>query len=101
MNSNIGNGISTVRTLYSEKRKKGLKNIIKVARKQILKKYGVLDHNLNILAGTRFDDDEEIIMRIESSNQDEVRSVGWMESVRCALINAMMSDYWYKYEKEW
>lgn len=101
INNNIGNGIVTPRLVYSKKRRDGLKNIIKVARKELLKKYGTLDHSHGVCAGSRFDNDENIIARLESTNQDEIKSAGWMQSVRCALINAMMTDYFYRYEKEY
>ena len=101
IDSDIGSFITTPRVQYTQKRKNGLKNIINVARKELLAKYGTMDHNLRILAGRRFDNDDHIIARLESTNQDEIKTAGWMESVRCALINAMMSDYWDAYEKEW
>lgn len=101
ISNTIGTGISSDRVRYTQKSRDGLKNLIKVARKELLKKYGTLDHSHGVLAGSRFDDDENIIMRLESTNQETIKQLGWMPSVRCALINAMMADYWYKYEKEY
>lgn len=97
----ICNGIKSPRPLYSKQRKSGLKKIIADVRKEIEKEFGGRDDKLELFAGTRFADDDSVIARLESANQDEIQKSGWHDSVRSALIDCMKSDYHYTFEKEY
>ena len=97
----ICNGIKSPRPLYSKQRKAGLKKIIEDVRKELEKEFGDRDDELGLFIGNRFKDDDSVIARLESANQDEIQKSGWHDSVRSALIDCMKSDYYYTFEKEY
>ena len=97
----ICNGVKSPRILYNKQKKDGLKKIIADVRKDIEKQFGGRDDDLGLFAGTRFADDDSVIARLESANQDEIQRDGWKMSVMAALIDCMKSDYYYTFEKEY
>lgn len=98
---NICNGIKSPRICYPIEKRNGIKRILPSSRKLILAEVGNLDHEKGLFAGPRFKDDDSVIARIESANQDEIQKVGWNAAVRSALIDCMMSDYYYTFEKDY
>lgn len=93
-------GIVWPRKCYGAEKRKDIKKIIADVRKQLEAEYGGLDHERGTLTGIRYNDDEKVIARLESANQDEIKKFGWKATVRSALIDCMMSDYYYMFEKE-
>ena len=99
---NLCNGIVVPRKRYSLEKIASIKKMIPLCRQNLLNEFGSLDHDKNIFAGRRFNDDDEIIARLESVvDQNTIREVGWGQAIRGALIDCMMSDYWYQFEKEY
>ena len=97
---NICNGIKSPRILYNRQKKYFLKKIIADVRKDLKEQYGVRDDKLGLFAGIRFANDDDVISRLESANQDDIQRDGWKMSVRSALMDCMMSDYYYTFEKD-
>lgn len=98
---NICNGIVSPRKCYVAEKRTGLKKIIAKVRKQLEAEYGGLYHKKGTFTGNRYNDDDTVIARLESANQDEIQKVGWNSAVRSALMDCMKSDYYYKFEKEY
>lgn len=98
---NICNGIVSPRKCYPIEKRNGIKTILPSSRKLLLAEVGNLDHEKGLFAGPRFKDDDSVIARLESANQDEIQKVGWNAAVRSALIDCMMSDYYYTFEKDY
>lgn len=98
---NICNGIVWPRKCYGAEKRTGLKKIIAKVRKQLEAEYGRLDHEKGTFTGNRYNDDDTVIARLESANQDEIQKVGWNAAVRSALIGCMKADYYYTFEKEY
>lgn len=98
---NICNGIVSPRKCYGSEKRTGLKKIIANVRKQLEAEYGGLDHEKGTFTGNRYNDDDTVIARLESANQDEICRVGWEQAIRSALVDCMESDYYYLFEKEY
>lgn len=99
---NLCNGIRSPRIRYDVAKISALKKIIPNVRKRLLNEFGDLDHDRMIYAGNRFNNDDFVIARMESVvNQETIKEIGWEQSVRGALIDCMMADYWYQFEKEY
>lgn len=94
-------GIVWPRKCYSGKKVNDLKPMIKKVRAELLKEFGGRDDEKRIFAGIRFNDDDSVIARIESANQDEIKRIGWEQAIRSALVDCMESDYYYLFEKEY
>ena len=98
---NICTGIVSPRKRYPTQKRNGIKKILLLYRKLLLSEVGNLDHENGLFAGVRFLDDDSVIDRLESANQNQIQKFGWKEAIRSALINCMKSDYYYTYEKEY
>lgn len=96
----ICNGSNWPREVYSEIKVQKLKPMIQSIRKNIIKKFPGRDDDKHLLMGIRFKDDDSVIARLESANQDDIQRDGWKMSVRSALMDCMQSDYYYTFEKE-
>lgn len=94
-------GIVSPRKCYSGKKVMVLKPMIGNARSDLLTEFGGRDDTKGIFAGIRFMDDDSVIARLESMNQDEIQKVGWEQAIRSALVDCMESDYYYTFEKEY
>lgn len=75
--------------------------MIERVRNELLKNYSGRDDTKGIFAGIRFMDDDSVIARLESMNQDEIKAVGWEQAIRSALVDCMSADYHYMFEKEY
>lgn len=99
---NVCNGVVVPRKRYSLEKVESIKKMIPLCRQNLLNEFGDLDHDKNIYAGSRFNDDDSIIARLESVvDQNVIRDVGWEQAIRGALIDAMTADYWYQFEEEY
>ena len=99
---NLCSGVVVPRKRYSLEKIESIKKMIPLCRQNLINEFGSLDHDRHIFAGTRFNDDEAIITRLESVlDQNVIRDIGWGQAIRGALIDAMSADYWYKFEKEY
>lgn len=94
-------GIVWPRKCYSGKKVMVLKPMIGNVRSDLLTEFGGRDDTKGIFAGIRFMDDDSVIARLESMNQDEIKAVGWEQAIRSALIDCMSADYHYMFEKEY
>ena len=97
----ICNGIVSPRKCYSQKKANELKPMIKKVRAALLKEFGGRDDEKMIFAGLRFNDDDSVIARLESANQDLIKRYGWEQAIRSAMIDCMSSDYYYTFEKDY
>jgi len=99
---NLCNGITSPRERYSLSKIASIKKMLPIARERLIKEFGDIDHDRGILAGSRFNNDDSIVARLESVvDQNTIKAVGWEQVIRGALIDAMTADYWYMYEKDY
>ena len=97
----ICNGSSWPRECYSEIKVQKLKPMIQRIRKSLIKKFPGRDDDKHLLMGIRFNDDDSVISRLESANQEAIKSFGWHKTIKSALIDCMKSDYYYTFEKDY
>ena len=95
------NGVVSPRNCYNYGKRQGLIQIIQNVRKKLITEFDGVDHDRMIFLGERFNDNEEVIARLESVNQEAIKNVGWEQAVRSALIDCMNADYYYTFEKEY
>lgn len=95
---NICNGYVWPRKAYDQKKKNDLKPMIQRVRDALIKQFGCRDDDLMVLSGDSFNDDESVIARLESANQEEIKLVGWEQAIRASLIDCMSSDYYHTFE---
>lgn len=89
---------------YSKENKQTLTEIIDNIRLDIYRKFNGLSHDDGLLAGRRFNDNSDILCRIESNicEDDLPEDIEDLEDVvEEALIDAASCDYYYAYEKDW
>ena len=92
------NGCNWPRTIYDQRKIKSLVPMIKKVRNDLIKEFGCRNDDLRIFAGNSFNDDNSVIARLESENQDEIKNVGWEPAIRAALVDCMSSDYYHTFE---
>ena len=78
------------------------------AARELMKKEFEMDnfnmmHELGLMDGTRFYNDEDVIWRIESITPERLagRDPTSEDIIYDALYDCADSDYWYMYEKDW
>lgn len=54
-----------------------------------------------LYCGSRFESDDDVIIRMESADQERLFANGDHEAVIDALYECMKADYWYQFEKDW
>lgn len=95
------NRIVWPRKCYSGKKVNSIKRMIQVVRESLIKEFGGRNDRYQLFAGIRFNDNDSVIARLESTLQDKIKQVGWKYAIRSALIDCMESDYYYTFEKEY
>lgn len=93
-------GIDTHRKRYDMGAVVALKAIIGIIRPSI-EIFECTDTDECMEAGIRFNDDDNIIARIESRASQNIALNYAEDLVAEALRDAARADYYYKYEKEW
>ena len=89
---------------YSKENRQVLNEIIDNIRSDIRCKFNGLSRNSGLLAGVRFNDNSDILCRIESNirEDDLPKDIEDLKDVvEEALIDAASSDYYYAHEKDW
>lgn len=98
----ICNGVVTPREYYSKSKVEELVPLIESIRNDLFKEYPSASHDLMVVCGSRFNDNELVIATMESvSDQEKLFEKGNRSAVRDALFNCMSRDYWYMFEKDW
>ena len=98
MKETICNGVRIPRKAYDPEMRKRLIKIIHEEREKLRRD---VNREEQLYCGTRFEDDEQVIARMESAAQEKLFANGDREAVIDALYECMSADYWYKFEKEW
>lgn len=99
---NLCNGIVSPRDHFSHEKILAIKKMIPNVRDRLLNEFGDLDHDRMIYAGMRFKNDDEVIARLESVVSPQIiKDIGWEQAIRGALVDCMMADYWYEFEKDY
>lgn len=71
-------------------------------RKELVEKFGTLEHYLFLYAGSNFKNDELVMARIASNWEALTKKyIDVKARIKDALIDCMASDYYYTYEKDW
>ena len=98
MEETICNGVSIPSKAYDPEMTERLINIIHEEREKLRQD---VNREEQLYCGTRFEDDEQVIARMESARQEKLFANGDREAVIDALYECMSADYWYQFEKEW
>lgn len=98
MRQTICNGYRIPCKAYSPERTKALIDIIHEEREKLRQD---VNRKEMLYCGTRFEDDEQVILRMESADQEKLFANGDHEAVIDALYECMSADYWYRFEKDW
>lgn len=83
---------------YSPERTQQLIKIIHEEREKLRQD---INREEGLYCGFRFGDDDQVILRMESADQEKLFAHGDHEAVIDALYECMKADYWYQFEKEW
>lgn len=98
MKETICNGVRIPRKAYDPEMTERLIKIIHEEREKLRQD---VNREEQLYCGTRFEDDEQVIARMESADQEKLFANGDREAAIDALYECMGADYWYQFEKEW
>lgn len=94
----VCNGYTIPRKAYDAERTRQLIEIIHEEREKLRQD---VNEEERLYCGFRFGDDDQVIARMESADQDKLFAKGDHEAVIDALYECMKADYWYQFEKDW
>lgn len=97
----ICNGCASNRKKYTTRRVAKLLPIIHRQRQAIIDKFGTCNNVRKMFAGLRFQNNQDVIDRLESADQKKIRKAGWDVAIRSALLDCMSADYYYTFEKDY
>lgn len=98
MEETICNGVGIPHIAYTPEMTERLIKIIHEEREKLRQD---VNREEQLYCGTRFEDDEQVIARMESADREKLFANGDREAVIDALYECMSADYWYQFEKEW